>query len=775
MACGPKYISPTDPPFNAKVGYNAGDLSQTADQTAAWQAAIDAWLATEDAILLLPPGPTRIDGTLVIRNAEGRIIQGHGTQDTVIYTTGAHDDRDVVLIYGSNQLVLRDFGMHLSPRRSGICQGRLSDLLDPQDGHVVEGGRYNGFHTFTNIEIRPNEFEPSAPGTRYQYGFFWTSGTSTAAPRAFVDANNDLNSLYDCNVLGYRTAGYFIGHSQSKHHRFLNCKFSGSFGLDGQGQPTMPRDALHCGVLMTRGSFRFTNGGGGANAGADFIVCAANDNIVIEGVDSEGSNRFVRIGGDLTGTMPGASGAPYPVTVRNNRYAGNNLATDGVHVSVVQPGPVDISGNTWLGPQPATPFVYYAPLAGGSVRVSYNEWSASNTGQMDQPGQFLYVDSNQHYDHHVECQGNVGRSVTETPAPYRQLPRNLATPYFYQSGVYTTHNTEPTTIRQLVNPLPGCEITIVALDDNTMVRHGLIKLSGSSDWAMPNGASLTLKAVSRWGGPGAPPPAWIETGRMDPTSTPDFGGDDIKRLEYRLGGRGAVVRFWDRRVGVTAVAGKVASWLDARGIGDPLTQADASKRFGYDEVDQSITVPEGGVYNMSAPVPDNPHNVWVPFWVVIFRNKELDPLGSNTILLRTYQGTTLAHSLRTATVVAGPAVVYNWPFPPPSTSVAGAVVPMPDGIDDGIVGGLVPYSSTGASLTAAALSGFAGAFDLGSHLAEVQTPFDSVLVGTDYVDDNEYQGSSYELCAVLALSVIDMAPLMPIITEWAAAYHWTTP
>ena len=209
----PRYISPLDAPFNAVADYVSPARPGT-DNTAAWQAAIDAWKAAEHAILLLPPGRSRIDGTLDFFEIRGRVVQGHGTDATSIFTTGDHATRDVFAIRSCSELHFRDFGLKLSTRRAGICQGTVAS--------------YGGDNIFTNVSIRENA---GAGGDGFLYGFLWDGSGQ------YKDANNDINALYSCSVANYRIAGYCIAHSQAKHHRFVNCLFSGGWPATGGEAP----------------------------------------------------------------------------------------------------------------------------------------------------------------------------------------------------------------------------------------------------------------------------------------------------------------------------------------------------------------------------------------------------------------------------------------------------------------------------------------------------------------------------------------------------------
>jgi hypothetical protein len=122
------------------------------------------------------------------------------------------------------------------------------------------------------------------------------------------DANNDVNYFDRVKVANFSTAGWSFEHSQSKTHRLHDCTF------EGLGAAT----SLY-GVTTSfgGGSFAWWGGSGGAVA-IDFYMGNANDAILIDGWNSEGSAQLLKTG---------VGGTDWPITIQGTRFADNNWSS----------------------------------------------------------------------------------------------------------------------------------------------------------------------------------------------------------------------------------------------------------------------------------------------------------------------------------------------------------------------------------------------------------------------------------------------------------------
>lgn len=139
------------------------------------------------------------------------------------------------------------------------------------------------------------------------------------------DANNDLNSFINVEVVAYTAAAWSFEQSQSKDNQMFGCSFNGEgFGKYGVTTALGPKGR--------GGSFMWYGGSGGGNTVADFYLGAPDDAILISGGDFEGSFRLLE--------TAGSSSNAWPVEIDGVRWANNNLAPDGKAVVYTERGPL---------------------------------------------------------------------------------------------------------------------------------------------------------------------------------------------------------------------------------------------------------------------------------------------------------------------------------------------------------------------------------------------------------------------------------------------------
>jgi hypothetical protein len=160
-------------------------------------------------------------------------------------------------------------------------------------------------------------------------GMQWCTGDNCGG--AGGDANNDIDWVENATVINYFNTAFSIEGTQVKTIQFVNSQFS-------NGQRGV---ATNQGVIQA-GSFRWKGGGGGSNTVADFDLGAPTDTIVIEGCNTEGSNRLLNIAN--------ATSSTFPITILGCRWAANNLNVDNFVVNYRDHGPLNLIGNSIEAP-----------------------------------------------------------------------------------------------------------------------------------------------------------------------------------------------------------------------------------------------------------------------------------------------------------------------------------------------------------------------------------------------------------------------------------------
>ena len=167
------------------------------------------------------------------------------------------------------------------------------------------------------------------------------------------DANNELHIFRRVHVSNYTNAAYKLVDSQQHAIVFEDSTCSGN--LIGS----------YCVQVDPRGSFHWIRGGGGGNIVADFSILNATLPIIIEGLTSEASTRFL-----LVGPYAGSSGAGQNVTVRAVRWVSSTIPVDGRIIALADPGPLTVQDS--LFSCNGTGIYPHIFVSGGGQRVRVN-------------------------------------------------------------------------------------------------------------------------------------------------------------------------------------------------------------------------------------------------------------------------------------------------------------------------------------------------------------------------------------------------------------------
>ncbi|MGE0456397.1 MAG: hypothetical protein AB7I13_00385 [Vicinamibacterales bacterium] len=170
---------------------------------------------------------------------------------------------------------------------------------------------------------------------------------------AGTDANNDFAIFERCTAEDYTGAGFGVGSSQSFDVTCIDCYARAS------GTATAAAGMLHA-----AGNYRWIRGFMGNNA-VDFKSTGDSNGgaIVIEGLNSEGAERLLQ--------TAGPSGAYFSVSIRDTRWASDNLHADGKAIIFQFPGPLTIEGGK-IGTSTAK-----------AMKFEYNPGTDEDFGQFD--------------------------------------------------------------------------------------------------------------------------------------------------------------------------------------------------------------------------------------------------------------------------------------------------------------------------------------------------------------------------------------------------------
>lgn len=247
---------------------------------------------------------------------------------------------------------------------NGAASGNVWEINDCRNCHfsdfsVTVAGGLPASSAFVLSNTNGNEVVPTSnsfdrvvvQGVNGAIGYGWRF---TGDHYAGLDANNDFHRFVECEVSNYNAAAWSLEHSQCKALSFVDCRAYGQFGEVGVA--TNQGDSGH------GGSFHWYGGFMHANSVADFALGTPNDAILIQGLNSEHSARFI-----LTN---GPTGAAWPVRAVGVRWESGALAADGRIVDVKTPGPFSLDSCQF---RTSTPGIVYA-----QTWAAYGAYSVRN-------------------------------------------------------------------------------------------------------------------------------------------------------------------------------------------------------------------------------------------------------------------------------------------------------------------------------------------------------------------------------------------------------------
>lgn len=302
-----------EPNYNTspREGCEYGMVGNNAfDNTTAFQAAVnDALASTSGGALHLSLGKFRITDTITIGppSASYRPFHFSGTSQnisigfygTTIVWRGA-SSKPAISIQGMALSSFEDFGVYTPQAATAVIE------LRTLTGFVTTN------NIFKNIGVNGGLVTPK--------GFQFVPGTAG-------DVNNDNHRFINVSTFYTTVAGWSLEGVNVVGLNFLGClAYTANIGV-----------ATSLGTGGIGGSYIWSGGGGGGNAVADFQIGAlTGDPMVISGVHTEDSSRFVQmVGGPTSGQKP--------LSIRDNDFSSpSTIASDGYAIVLNGAGPFRI-------------------------------------------------------------------------------------------------------------------------------------------------------------------------------------------------------------------------------------------------------------------------------------------------------------------------------------------------------------------------------------------------------------------------------------------------
>lgn len=325
-------------------------------------------ISTSNTTVLFPPGEFSLTAPIVITNSAGissvKLIGAGGTElpSGTGFTNNNSSTSPMIILAGARSCTLSDFYIRATNNNvanAGIqCQTLTGPTFRPTDNR------------FRNITM----FGAGAGGLSIglQKGIRFCTGTQAGIIGPGTDGNNDVNYMENVRVLNYGQTAFSLEHPQCKTNIFINCSFNaGQIGVNTSG------DSFSFGTAWSGGgSFKWFGGSGGACSDADFKL-TSNDYTLIQGWNSENSNRFM--------TTPGGLSIPGSINIISCRVACDNLNADNQVIHHAFQGGLLVMGcefdSTKVGAAPKFTQTNPTNLVYGSTAIGNSfTWNTGSTG-----------------------------------------------------------------------------------------------------------------------------------------------------------------------------------------------------------------------------------------------------------------------------------------------------------------------------------------------------------------------------------------------------------
>jgi hypothetical protein len=300
-------------------GANGDDgLSDAADDTAGFAAAIAALPDAQGGVVLVPAGLYVIRDTLVIDKAAPVHVLGVGStaspRGSVLFWRGPAGI-PLLRLVGLSDSKIEGIGIGV------VDPHRLSVAIQSE----TKAGRPTTQNTFREIYL-------TSQTDQLEDGFRFVAGDDAGADGP--DAGNDCHCFERASVTNYTGTAFRFLHPSSGGHLFTNSQFACSGYSPGRsGVSTEPAPGR-----LGGGGFDWIGGGGGLCDVANFEIAEPNSRVTIEGFNSEHSRHtLVSVGAAPSSQVPA-------VEYRSGRYE-TAVPVNEELILYDHPGPLSVQGN----------------------------------------------------------------------------------------------------------------------------------------------------------------------------------------------------------------------------------------------------------------------------------------------------------------------------------------------------------------------------------------------------------------------------------------------
>ena len=286
----------------------------------------------------LPPGVCVVSDTLVVRGVTGLSIRGAGPMATRIQWRGPNDRPGLLF-----DRALRCEASNLTVEAAE--HHRLMTAIQFQQGGPCnnEPGCSDAMFSSGNLLDRVHVRGDGRIAT----------GIQVALTHRDADRLNDRHRFQNVHVATVTENAFDL--------QGINAKQIQLFGVTCSGR-RMTRSCVNTATVRGRGAaFQWTGGMSTGMVNADFVLGGRNDTLLIQGLYSEKSTRFLLV---QDGVGEQQRDAPYPTLIEGVRWAsGQYTAKDGEIVRFRSAGPLTIRSSRFGRQTPRGPIRFlFAPV-----------------------------------------------------------------------------------------------------------------------------------------------------------------------------------------------------------------------------------------------------------------------------------------------------------------------------------------------------------------------------------------------------------------------------
>jgi hypothetical protein len=324
------------------------------DDTAAIQAALNAaatsrsgYSSMSSGRVLIPTGVYRITSPLTLIGRPGLTIEGEGRWTSILYWDGANGT-GVLKFVNMQKLRLSNFGIELNGTKTASI--------------VIESKRDT---TQPGFAITANTIDCVGINALSGAGKFVKGIALTGE-----DGNNSEWQFRDVTIYGNATATeacYSSENSQTRANEFWGCSFAtAKVGV-----------ALNLGTGGQGGDFCWFGGSMSAMTVTNVRLGAPQQRILIQGMTSEGSARFLSQWIPGVDTPVGYLGNN-PIHIRDCLWSADSKAADGYFITYACDGGLVVDGNTFgIANTGALPKIAHFSGGVGNISITNNTWLAA--------------------------------------------------------------------------------------------------------------------------------------------------------------------------------------------------------------------------------------------------------------------------------------------------------------------------------------------------------------------------------------------------------------